>query len=81
MTRRVRPEHLTFLACSSKEIPLVDGTPICLGKLVLPPDSLELKELEAEVVRKALTKFDGNKTRAAKYLGISRGALHYKLDK
>lgn len=47
--------------------------------LVLPEDSLPLEELVDAVVQAALTRFDGNKTRAAEYLGISRFALHRRL--
>ena len=41
----------------------------------------ELEELEQEIVRKALAMFDGNKTRTAEYLGLSRGALYNRLAK
>ena len=40
---------------------------------------MDLRELEEEIVRKALLKFDGNKTRTAEYLGLTRSALRSKL--
>jgi len=44
----------------------------------LPPD-LSLAELEAEWIRRSLLRHAGNRTEAARQLGISRRALHYKL--
>lgn len=38
-----------------------------------------LKELEMQAIRKALSQFDGNKSRAAKALGISRKSFYKKL--
>ena len=48
--------------------------------LLLPETSLPLEDLMDAVVRAALKRFDGNKTRAADYLGISRFALHRRLQ-
>ena len=38
-----------------------------------------LKELEMQAIRKALSQFDGNKSRAARALGISRKSFYKKL--
>ncbi len=51
-----------------------------LDTLILPEGSLSLEALTDAVVRAALKRFDGNKTRAAEYLGISRFALHRRLQ-
>ncbi|MDZ7778045.1 MAG: helix-turn-helix domain-containing protein [Bacteroidales bacterium] len=51
------------------------------GKIALPANSLPIDELEKEIVSKALKKFDGNKTKVAQYLGISRSALRSRLRK
>lgn len=48
--------------------------------LILPEHPLHLDELVDAVVQAALRRFDGNKTKAADYLGISRFALHRKLQ-
>lgn len=48
---------------------------------VLPEDSLPLRELEREAIRRALLKFGGNKTRAARYLGVPRHILLYRIRK
>jgi DNA-binding NtrC family response regulator len=46
-----------------------------------PEDHLSLPELEREVVRRALERCGGNKSKAAKYLGIPRHVLIYRLKK
>ncbi len=50
-----------------------------LKEFELPQDRLNLKELEKEIVIKALNKFKGNKTKTAEYLGLTRSALRSKL--
>ncbi len=47
----------------------------------LPADHLSLPELEREAVRQALERCGGNKSKAAKYLGIPRHVLIYRLKK
>jgi len=49
-----------------------------------PPDkpaSLKLDTLERDAVAAALDKVQGNISRAARLLGVSRAALYRKLDK
>ncbi len=47
----------------------------------LPPEGLSLKNVEKELIVQALQKADGNQTKAAKLLGVSRDALRYKMQK
>jgi two-component system NtrC family response regulator len=47
----------------------------------LPPDRLSLPELEREVIERALHLHGGNRTRAARYLGIPRHVLIYRIEK
>lgn len=47
----------------------------------IPPEGLSLKNLEKDLVKKALQMVNGNQTRAARLLGISRDALRYKMQK
>jgi two-component system NtrC family response regulator len=47
----------------------------------MPPGSLPLRELEMEAVREALRMFGGNKSRTAKYLGVPRHVLLYRIQK
>lgn len=44
-------------------------------------DELSLESVEAILVRKALTRANGNITQAAELLGLSRGALYRRLEK
>lgn len=52
-----------------------------MDALQLPEDSLDLEALNESIIRKALVKFSGNKSQAARYLGLSRYALHRRLQK
>ncbi len=47
----------------------------------LPPGGVELEEVERTLVRQALARADGNRTHAARLLGVSRDTLRYKLKK
>ena len=49
--------------------------------VVLPPEGVNLEELEDELVRQAMERAGGNKSRAAKSLGISRDQIRYRLEK
>jgi len=77
----VRPEHLRFLTPDGNERPVSGGTPLKPGSLVLPPDGLDLEALVSEITRKALAMFNGNKSRTAAYLGITRSALRSRLKR
>lgn len=52
-----------------------------LPPLSLPSEGTSLEEVEREFVRQALEQTEGNQTRAAKLLDISRDALRYKMKK
>ena len=43
-------------------------------------EELTLEEVEKLVIQKALTRFDGNVSQAAKALGLSRSALYRRLE-
>ena len=47
----------------------------------LPPEGLSLDDVEMSLVRQAITHSNGNQTRAAELLGISRDQLRYRLKK
>ena len=47
----------------------------------LPDGGISLDELERELVRQAIERTQGNRTRAAALLGLSRDALRYRLEK
>ena len=44
-------------------------------------DDLSLEEVEQFLIKKALTRYDGNVSQAAEVLGLSRGALYRRLQK
>ena len=45
------------------------------------PDGMTLEQWEDEMVREALKRANGNKSQAARLLGLSRNALRYRLSK
>lgn len=47
----------------------------------LPPTGIDLRELESEAIRQALDLAAGNKSRAARLLGLSRDTFLYRLRK
>ncbi len=48
---------------------------------VLPPDGVDLEEVERALIGQALERTGGNKTAAARLLGLSRDTLRYRLEK
>jgi DNA-binding NtrC family response regulator len=47
----------------------------------LPPEGVELEELERTMLTQALERTSGNKTAAARLLGLTRATLRYRLEK
>ncbi|MBI5461300.1 MAG: sigma-54-dependent Fis family transcriptional regulator [Gammaproteobacteria bacterium] len=47
----------------------------------LPPEGVRLDELEVTLIRQALTQTAGNRSRAARLLGLTRDTLLYRLKK
>jgi two-component system NtrC family response regulator len=47
----------------------------------LPEAGLSLEEVEKELILRALQKHDWNQSRAARYLGITRHTLLYRMEK
>jgi len=50
-------------------------------RLDLPPQGISLEAVERELILRALEKFSGNQTQAARYLDISRKTLIYRMEK
>ncbi|MGI8544893.1 MAG: sigma-54-dependent transcriptional regulator [Aridibacter sp.] len=50
-------------------------------KFELPAESISLDDVEREIIRYALDMHDDNQTQTAKYLGITRSALIYRMQK
>jgi DNA-binding NtrC family response regulator len=74
----IQPAHLTFLGLAQPEA--AGRLPDDPG-IIIPAQGLNLDELNKGLIIKALELSNGNRTRAAKLLGISRPTLIYRLEK
>jgi DNA-binding NtrC family response regulator len=72
----VYPEHLP-----SEIIDHLDEVSDSSSSIDLPSEGLSLKNVEKDLITQAIKKADGNQTKAARLLGISRDALRYKMQK
>ncbi len=68
-------KHLSFVSCEERS---EETTPF---KPILPSQGISLDEVERAYIVEALKLKKGNKTLAAKFLGISRSALLYRMEK
>jgi DNA-binding NtrC family response regulator len=72
---QVLPEHLP------REMIAGERPAQSSGGFTLPPQGIDLNDLEAELIRQALALAGGNKSRAARLLGLSRDTLLYRIQK
>ncbi len=49
--------------------------------IALPPEGINLEEVEQELIRQALARARGNKSKAAELLGLTRHTLLYRMEK
>jgi two-component system NtrC family response regulator len=63
-----------------EELLLASGNTTMLGP-DLPEEGISLEAIERELISRALEKFGGNQTQAARYLDISRRTLIYRMEK
>jgi two-component system, NtrC family, response regulator AtoC len=79
----IRPEHLRFLSSDTEQIRVCEESKSVSHniEIALPPDHLDLKEIESKVILKILSIFNGNITHAANYLGIARNSLRNKMNR
>jgi two-component system, NtrC family, response regulator AtoC len=70
-SERLTPEDFPAVAAAS-------GTPPAFE---LPPEGIDLKQLESDLVVQALRRCGGNRSHAARLLGLSRRQLLYRLEK
>ncbi len=71
---RIEPSDLILTAKSMQSAGSLSVFPTSL-------DELSLESVESILIRKALTRANGNITQAAELLGLSRGALYRRLEK
>ncbi|NTU43133.1 MAG: sigma-54-dependent Fis family transcriptional regulator, partial [Nitrospirales bacterium] len=72
----IHPEHIPTEIVDYFNTPQLDST-----SHALPADGKTLKDVEKELIVQALQKSNGNQSRAARLLGITRDALRYKMQK
>ncbi|MFQ5675489.1 MAG: sigma 54-interacting transcriptional regulator, partial [bacterium] len=69
ITEQDLPPHIRSASVSSS------------GLFEIPDDGLSLEEVEKRLIRNALNKAGGNKSKAAKFLGITRRKLYSMMDR
>jgi transcriptional regulator with PAS, ATPase and Fis domain len=72
--RVIEPENLPYEFISSV-------SKIEKSNFTLPALGLQLEELEADLIHQALTRTNGNRSKSARLLGISRDTLLYRIQK
>ena len=72
----IYPEHLP-----GEIVDYIERDPESNAPIDFPSKGISLKNVEKDLIIQAIKKADGNQTKAAKLLGISRDALRYKMQK
>ncbi len=70
-----------FLGVADFSLAVSDSTLGAKKDISQSPENLNLEELERQAVETALRRFQGNVSRAAKALGLTRAALYRRMDK
>lgn len=82
---QLKAEHLSFISpvsgLSEKSAQPQTASVLTELRFELPENGFNLEEFTTNIMQKAVDKFAGNKSKAAVYLGISRFALHRRLQK
>jgi len=66
----LEPEHFTTLTRT-----------VASTQFKLPPDGVNLDEVERQLLLQALERANGNQTQAAQLLGINRDQVRYRIEK
>jgi len=74
--KEIKSAHLSFLSSHKTTLPATDG-----NGANLTPTGLSLDQLNKKLIEQALQMAHGNKSKAAKLLGISRPTMIYRLEK
>ncbi|MGS0764999.1 sigma-54-dependent transcriptional regulator [Syntrophomonas curvata] len=79
---RIKASHLSSmglnLRCDNYESSL--EKPLLPDDFFLPADAMPLHKLSDDIILRALKMHNGNKTAVARYLGIARSTLYYRLQ-
>ena len=59
----------------------ISPTPVHPVEFEIPPEGISMNEIEKSLLKKALSDTNGNQTKAAKLLGITRETIKYKMKK
>ena len=75
-----QPSHdvVTERVLSTEATPLPESSGM---GITLPPNGITLEEVEKMLIQQALQRFDGNQTKAANCLGMSRDTIRYRMKK
>jgi DNA-binding NtrC family response regulator len=69
----------------SRDLPVEWFADSCVSEphlgVYLPPEGVRLEDVEADLIRQALSRSGGNRTRAAALVGVTRDTLLYRLKK
>lgn len=76
----LRPEHLNITHTGTKAESINNKMALVPGNFRLPDSNFNLKEIELEIVKLALQKFNYNKSKTAQYLGLTLSALRSRTD-
>ncbi|MBT3057344.1 MAG: sigma-54-dependent Fis family transcriptional regulator [gamma proteobacterium symbiont of Ctena orbiculata] len=79
--RNVEPENLPQEFRRSADHQRAPGHAAKNGRFLLPDQGLNMDELEASLIEQALVKTFGNRSKAARLLGLSRDTLLYRMKK
>lgn len=76
----LRSEHLSLINSGGRYEPTDDKFMLTPGAFCLPESNFSLREIELEIVKLALKKYNNNKSRTARYLGLTVSSLRSRLD-
>jgi transcriptional regulator with GAF, ATPase, and Fis domain len=77
-SQTIEPQNLPFDVRGDLRLPTAkEAKPL----ITLPESGLELERVEMELIHQAITRAQGNRSRAARLLGISRDTLCYRMQK
>ena len=71
----IEPESLTI--SNQFGDPPLDGT----QQFIIPPDGINLEDVERRLITAALKQAGNNKSKAARLIGLTRDTLRYRLEK